>query len=92
MGGDGVGGFADRASPMTVKYFTFNTPIGTMPEKQCGRGVMSDIHVSEAAVTGVSVPSGCDFETADRSREGPHPPLLRSRGVCHPRRQTAGAA
>jgi hypothetical protein len=45
-------------SPESVKYFTFNTPIGTAPEMQCGRAVFSDIHVSEGGVS--NVPSGCD--------------------------------
>jgi hypothetical protein len=42
----------------SVKYFTFNTPLGDLPEDQCGRAVFSDIHVSEGGVS--YVPSGCD--------------------------------
>lgn len=48
-----------QPSPESVKYFTFNTPVGIAPEMQCGRGVFSDIHVSEGGVSG-NVPSGCD--------------------------------
>lgn len=43
---------------LSVKYFTFNTPLSAMPDKQCGRAVFSDIHVSEGSVG--QVPSGCD--------------------------------
>ncbi len=29
-----------------AKFYTFNSPIGVAPDKQCGRGVYTDIHVS----------------------------------------------
>ncbi len=41
-----------------VKYFTFNAPIGTKPEDQCGRAVYSDLHVSGSGME--SFPSGCN--------------------------------
>ena len=40
-----------------VKYLSFNTPVEAEPELQCGRGVISDIHVGTGNDN--TVPSGC---------------------------------
>ncbi len=37
-----------------TKFFSFNTPFGSAPETQCGRGVYTDIHVGGDDATGVS--------------------------------------
>lgn len=42
-----------------TKFYSFNTPIGTPPDQQCGRGVYTDIHVSSGDGSGGTFPRNC---------------------------------
>jgi hypothetical protein len=48
-------------NPVSTQYLSFNTPIGTQAADQCGRVVLSDIHVSSGDTSAPSkpFPSGC---------------------------------
>ncbi len=47
-------------TPKTAKYFTFNTPIGQPVDKQCGRAVFTDVHVSGTGSSGGTFPNFCN--------------------------------
>ncbi len=55
----------------SVKYFTFNAPVAAKPDDQCGRGVMSDIHVS-GGLSATTIPTTCgttDLTAQERALE-----------------------
>ncbi|MBK6697488.1 MAG: carboxypeptidase regulatory-like domain-containing protein [Myxococcales bacterium] len=43
----------------STKYLSFNTPIDKPADEQCGRAVLSDVHVSSGDETGTTFPNGC---------------------------------
>lgn len=53
-----VGGEADIVGKTTHAYVTFNTPVGSTEENQCGRVVFTSIHVTTND-THAPWPSGC---------------------------------
>jgi hypothetical protein len=46
-------------SPGLVEYYTFNTPVGNTPDKQCGKVVFSDLHVAAGDSPGGTFPGNC---------------------------------
>jgi hypothetical protein len=46
-------------TPTGVQYFTFNAPVGSTAANQCGRSVLTDIHVSAGDMEGPPFPMGC---------------------------------
>ncbi len=46
-------------SPNIVEYYTFNTPVGTTSDKQCGKVVFSDLHVAANDTPGGTFPNNC---------------------------------
>ena len=46
-------------TPRTVQHLTFNTPVGSAADSQCGRVLFSDFHVSGATTGGVTFPREC---------------------------------
>jgi hypothetical protein len=55
----------NNTSPLGVQYLSFNAPVGAAAGKECGRSVLTDIHVSAGDMPGPPFPTGC--VTADLS-------------------------
>src|SRR5205823_6193983 len=47
-------------SPATVQTLSFNTPVGKMPDQQCGRAVYSNFHVATGSGGGTTYPAECN--------------------------------
>jgi hypothetical protein len=49
------------SSPVSTQYLSLNTPVGIPEDKQCGRIVFSDIHVSslDKSLPNLGYPEGC---------------------------------
>jgi hypothetical protein len=45
--------------PSTLQHFTFNTPVGAVPDQQCGRVLFSDFHVADASTINKTFPNEC---------------------------------
>ena len=48
-----------NAADDDTKFYSFNTPIGSKPAQQCGRGVYTDIHVSSGDDSSGAFPGNC---------------------------------
>jgi hypothetical protein len=48
--------------PASVQHLSFNAPVDVPADKQCGRVVDSDIHVSSGDLPGTPFPAGCSTE------------------------------
>jgi hypothetical protein len=46
--------------PHRVQHFTFNTPVAASEDKQCGRVLFSDFHVSDLANVSLPFPTECN--------------------------------
>jgi hypothetical protein len=53
---------AATGAPPTTHYMSWNTPVGTAVENQCGKVVYMGMHVSAGSTVNASFPTGC---TAD---------------------------
>lgn len=51
--------YAKAGTRTEAKFYSFNAPIGSPPDNQCGRGVYTDIHVSSGDQPGGTFPGNC---------------------------------
>jgi hypothetical protein len=46
-------------NPQATKYLSFNTPVGLMPDNQCGKAVFGDLHIGAGSVVDNQYPASC---------------------------------
>jgi hypothetical protein len=46
-------------NPESTKYLSFNTPVGVMPDQQCGKAVFGDLHIGAGSVVNGQYPASC---------------------------------
>lgn len=46
-------------NPPATKYLSFNTPVGIMPENQCGKAVFGDLHIGAGSIVNAQYPASC---------------------------------
>lgn len=51
--------YAENGAVEDTKFYSFNTPVGAAADKQCGRGVYTDIHVSSGDDSTGTFPANC---------------------------------
>jgi len=45
--------------PEATKYLSFNTPVGLMPDNQCGKMVFGDLHIGAGSTVNQQYPASC---------------------------------
>ena len=91
-------------SPRAAQYLSFNTPVGTPEDMQCGKVVFTDIHIQTSVPSGGITTGGDDSDPGQAVPErvqdqrdvaagqGARVPVLRSFGLRAAGRRRPGAA
>jgi hypothetical protein len=48
-----------NTNPQATKYLSFNTPVGLMPDNQCGKAVFGDLHIGAGNTVNAQFPASC---------------------------------